>query len=147
MSSAPEPAGTPPEPRQRFPFVTVIATLAVLFAFLGLMVLAYRSPNALETPRPATTDAKEEEPKLDAAAKLDEVKNRNDAALAGVGAKMTRDEARRKLLATLKGPNDKLPFPTPEPPVVAAPAPKKDDKKEDKKDGKEDKKGDAEEKQ
>jgi hypothetical protein len=131
MSTAPEPANTPPEPPQRFPFVTVLATLVALFAFLGLMVLAYRSPNALEVPKPETTDAKEE-PKLDAAAKLDEVKTRNEAALAGVGAKMSRDEAHGKLMATLKGPNDKLPFPTPEPPAPAAPAAKKDDKKDEK---------------
>jgi hypothetical protein len=116
---------------QRFPFVTVAATLATLFVFLGLMVFAYRSPNGPDAPKPDATDAKGE-PKLDAAAKLDEVKARNEAALNGVGAKMSQREARDALIAKLKGPNDKLPFPTPEPPVPAAPAPKKDDKKDEK---------------
>ncbi len=119
------------ETPQRFPFVTVAATLVTLFVFLGLMVLAVRSPSGLDVPKPDGTDAKGE-PKLDAAAKLDEVKARNEAALNGVGAKMSRDEARGKLLGMLKGPNDKLPFPTPEPPVPTAPAPKKDDKKDEK---------------
>ncbi len=131
MSAAPEPANTPPEPPKGFPFITVAATLGVLFAFLFLVWLAGHRENPLAEPKPETTDSKEE-PKLDAAAKLDEVKARNEAALAGVGAKMSRDEAHGKLLGTLKGPNDKLPFPTPEPPVVTAPAAKKDDKKDEK---------------
>ena len=120
-----------PDVTQRFPFVTVAATLATLFVFLGLMWFATQKGNPLDGPKPDAAGAKDE-PKLDAAAKLDEVKARNEAALAGVGAKMSRDEARGKLLGTLKGPNDKLPFPTPEPTVVAAPAPKKDDKKDEK---------------
>ena len=121
----------PPSDAQRFPFVTVGATLGVLFVFLGLMWVAARKESPLDAPKPDALDAKGE-PKLDAAAKLDEVKARNEAALNGVGAKMSRDEARGKLLGALKGPNDKLPFPTPEPPEAAAPAPKKDDKKDDK---------------
>lgn len=122
---------TPADSRQRFPFVTVAATLATLFVFLGLMWVAARKENPLDAPKPDAVDAKGE-PKVDAAAKLDEVKARNEAALNGVGAKMSRDEARGKLLGALKGPNDTLPFPTPEPPVTAAPAAKKDDKKDDK---------------
>ena len=122
---------TPPPESPRFPFVTVAATLATLFVFLGLMWVAARKDSPLDAPKPDGIDAKSE-PKLDAAAKLDEVKARNEAALNGVGAKMSRDEARGKLLGALKGPNDKLPFPTPEPPVAAAPAAKKDDKKDDK---------------
>jgi hypothetical protein len=132
MSTAPEPANTPPEPPQRFPFITVLATLGVLFAFVFLIWLAAREDNPLAEPKPETTDSKEEEPKLDAAAKLDEVNNRNKAALDGIGAKMSRDAAHAKLMATLKGPNDKLPFPTPEPPVVTT-----------QKKGEKDKKGDA----
>ena len=120
----------PAEGRQSFPFITVAATLATLFVFLGLMWVAARKENPLDAP-PAAVDAKGE-PKVDAAAKLDEVKARNEAALDGVGAKMSRGEARGKLLGALKGPSDALPFPTPEPPVSAAPAPKKDDKKDDK---------------
>lgn len=96
------------EPERRgFPFITALAAVATLFVFLGLMVLAYRSPNYL--------DDTKTEPKADPAAKLDEVKARNEAALKGVGAKMSLDEAHGKLSSGLKGPNDKLPFPIPEP--------------------------------
>ena len=118
---------------QGFPFVTVAATFATLFVFLGLVVIAYRSPNGLDVPKSDATDAKGE-PKLDAGAKLDEVKARNEAALNGVGAKRSQREARDALVSKLKGPNDKLPFPTPEPAVPAAPAPtapKKDEPKDD----------------
>lgn len=110
-------------PLARFPFVTVGAAAGVLFAFLFLTWFVRNHESVLDTPKP---DAKP-----DAAAKLDEVKARNEAALAGVGAKMSRDEARGKLLGTLKGPKDTLPFPTPEPVVPAAP--KKDEKAEEKK--------------
>lgn len=122
---------TNPEP-QSFPFITVGASVGVLFAFLFLMWLVTSRENVLDASK---TDLKGE-PKPDAAAKLDEVKARNEAALNGVGAKMPRDEARGKLLSTLKGPNDKMPFPTPEPPAPVAP--KKDEPKKDepKKDGK-----------
>ena len=107
---------------QRFPFITVGAAVGVLFAFLFLIWFVTNRESVLD----AKIEAKAE-PKPDAAAKLDEVKARNEAALNGVGAKMTREEARGKLLGTLKGPNDKLPFPTPEPVVVA---PKKEEKKQ-----------------
>lgn len=117
-----------PQEGRGFPFVTVGAAAGVMFAFLFLMWFVRNHENMLDTPKP---DAKGEA-KPDAATKLDEVKARNEAALNGVGAKMSRDEARGKLLGTLKGPNDKLPFPAPEP--VAPPAPKKDEpKKEEKK--------------
>jgi hypothetical protein len=106
---------------QRFPFITVGAAVGVLFAFLFLMWFVTTRENVLDTPK---TDLKGE-PKPDAAAKLDEVKARNEAALNGVGAKMPRDEARGKLLATLKGPNDKMPFPAPEPAVPPPPPPPK----------------------
>ena len=122
---------TPPE-KPGFPFVTVGATLAVLFVFLFLTWLAAHRPNPLETPKPETSE-KQEEPKLDAAARLDEVKARNQAALDGVGAKMSLRDAHGQLMSKLKGPNDKLPFPTPEPPAAVPP------KKDDKKDGKENK--------
>ncbi len=118
-----------------FPFVTVAATFATLFVFLGLVVIAYRSPNGLDVPNSGATDAKGE-PKPDPGAKLDEVRARNEAALNGVGAKMSQREARDALVSKLKGANDKLPFPTPEPVVPAAPTPapapaKKDEPKGD----------------
>ncbi len=106
-----------PDNATRFPFVTVLAALGVLFVFLGLMWLATQKQNPLEQPKPDAADAKAVEPTPDAAAKLDEVKARNAAALDGVGAKMSLPEAHGKLLGTLKGPTDKLPFPIPEPPV------------------------------
>ncbi len=118
---------TPP-PTRAFPFITVGAAAGVLFAFLFLMWFVRNHENMLDSPKPEAKG----EAKPDAATKLDEVKARNEAALNGVGAKMSRDEARGRLLGTLKGPNDKLPFPTPEP--AAPPAPKKDEsKKEEKK--------------
>jgi hypothetical protein len=109
-----------PEQRPGFPFLTVAATLVTLFAFVGLMWLAYHRPDPLGPPTP-TAPAPEGEAK--SAPNLDEIKARNEAALGGVGAKMPREEARARLLANLKTPNDKLPFPAPEPP--APPAPKK----------------------
>jgi|GEM_PF-3452292 len=109
--------------QSRFPFITAGAALGVLFVFLFLMWLAAHKENPLETPKPESAETKSE-PKPDAATLLAETKARNEAALNGVGAKMSRDEAHGKLLGTLKGPNDKLPFPTPEPSVEAAP-PKK----------------------
>jgi hypothetical protein len=103
-----------------FPYLTVIATLATLFLFLGLMVIAYNSPNYLSDTKPA-------EPKADPAAKLSEVKAKNQAILDGnpsAGAKMSVGEATAKLLSTLKSEKDTLPFPTPEP-APPAPEPKK----------------------
>lgn len=124
MSDVNTPAAPPPP---SFPFVTVAVAFVTLFVFLGLMWLATQKENPLAEPAP--TDAKAE-PKVDAGAKLDEVKARNQAALNGVGAKMPLAEAHGKLVGSLKGPSDKLPFPTPEPAVVAAPA-KKDEKKDE----------------
>lgn len=103
-------------PRAGFPFITVGAAAGVLFAFLFLTWFVRNHENVLDTPKPEAKG----EPKPDAAAKLDEVKARNEAALNGVGAKMSRDKARGELLGTLKGPNDVLPFPTPEPVVPKA---------------------------
>jgi hypothetical protein len=109
---------------QSFPFITVSLTVGALFVFLYLMWFAAHSENPLATPKPDTGEAK-------AAPNLDEIKARNEAALNGVGAKMPREEARGKLLTTLKTPNDKLPFPAPEPPTTPTqPASKKDEKKD-----------------
>lgn len=122
------------EQRPGFPFLTVGSTLVALFAFLGLMWLAYQkgSPLGLPTPAPEAGEVR-------ASPDVDEIGARNEAALNGVGAKMSREEARAKLLANLKGPNDKLPFPAPEPP--APPAPKRDEKKAEPKGKADDKKG------
>lgn len=102
-----------------FPFITVLATLVALFAFLGLVVLAYNSPNYL-----GETKA---EPKVDPATRLEEVKARNQTVLdgkPGSGARMSVSEATSRLLVTLKNEKDALPFPTPEPPQPP-PEPKK----------------------
>lgn len=104
-----EPAANEPK---GFPFVTVGASLGVLFAFLALTVLVPRWTSFMErTPDGATKAA---EPALDAAAKLSDIRARNEGALNGVGAKMPLREAHGKLIGTLKGPNDVMDFPKPE---------------------------------
>jgi hypothetical protein len=115
MSDTPPPP-TPP----RFPLLTAAVSLGLLFLFLGLMWLAAREPNPLDAPPPA--DAKVEP-------KLDEVNKRNRDALDGVGARMSREAAHGKLVTALNGPNDKLPFPIPEPaPPTSTDGDKKDGK-------------------
>ncbi|MBX9640248.1 MAG: hypothetical protein K2X97_11115 [Mycobacteriaceae bacterium] len=105
-------------PAKGFPFVTVAASLATLFAFLGLMVLAYNSPNYLSETKT--------EPKPDPAVKLAEVKARNQTLLDGKdGAKMPVSAATAELLGKLKTEKDRLPFPAPAPPQPPAPEPKK----------------------
>ena len=73
------------EPRG-FPFITVVATLATLFLFIALMMVAYQSPGYLnDAAQPA-------EPKPDPAAKLAEVRAKNQAILDGnptTGTKMS----------------------------------------------------------
>ena len=109
------------EPKPKgFPFITVIATLITLFAFLGLSVLVYRSPNYLGEPKV--------EPKTDPAAKLEDIREKNQAVLEGrpgSGAKMSVPEATDKLLGKLKSEKDTLPFPAPEPPAPPEPKAKK----------------------
>ena len=106
--------GPDPTPPARFPFVTAAATVGVLFVFLALVVLAYRSPSFLDQPKPEA-DAKQEEPKPDPAARLAELNARNEAALNGVGGKTSLRAAHAELMGKLKAPTDKLPFPTPPP--------------------------------
>jgi hypothetical protein len=106
----------PPAPRG-FPFLTAAAAFAMLFAFVGLVVLAYNSPNYL-----GETEA---EPRPDPAAKLDEVKARNQALLDGKDARMPVSAATAELLGKLKSEKDRLPFPAPPPPQPPAPEPKK----------------------
>jgi hypothetical protein len=101
-----------------FPYITVGATLATLFAFLGLMVLAYKSPNYLDEPK------EEGEPKADAATRLNEVRAKNQAILDGTGAKMSAAAVTAELLDRVKK-DGKLPFPMPEPPSPPPTEPKK----------------------
>src|SRR5262245_21999885 len=101
-----------PEPKG-FPFVTAALTLATLFVFLGLMVLAYRSPNYLDEKKDPA------EPKPDPAAKLAEIRAKNQAALEGAGAKMSVSAATAELLDRAKK-DGKLPFPVEPPPVPGA---------------------------
>ncbi|MFO0822593.1 MAG: hypothetical protein U0792_05640 [Gemmataceae bacterium] len=109
---------TPIESQSRgFPIVTAAATLAVLFLFLGVTVWVYRSPNYLDGPKPAPT--------LDPVAKLKESKAKNDAVLAGSGARMSVSAATKELLPKLKSEQDHLPFPAPEPPAPVAEPKKK----------------------
>lgn len=100
-----------------FPFVTVAASLATFFVFLGLTVLAYNSPNYLGETKT--------EPKADPATKLAEVKAKNQALLDGAGAKMPVSAATADLLGKLHSEKDRLPFPAPEPAPPPAVDPQK----------------------
>jgi hypothetical protein len=110
----------PAEPEARgFPYLTVIATVATLFLFVGLIAIAYNSPNYLSDTKPA-------EPKADPATKLGEVRAKNQAILDGnpnAGAKMSVQAATAELLGKLRSEKDTLPFPMPEPPVTEAKVP------------------------
>jgi hypothetical protein len=106
-----------PEPSRGFPFLTAAAAFATLFAFVGLVVWAYNSPNYLGEP--------EAEPQPDPVVRLNEVKGRNQALLDGKGAKMPVVAATAELVEKLKTEKDRLPFPAPEPPQPPAPEPKK----------------------
>jgi hypothetical protein len=106
----------PPKPPS-FPLLTVAVSLGLLFLFLAAMWGVERLENPLTQPKPEGTN-RESSP--DAAAKLDEVTVRNRNALDGVGAKMSLRQAHGELLKNLKGPNDKLPYPVPQPPPAAS---------------------------
>jgi hypothetical protein len=106
-----------------FPYLTVVATLATLFLFLGLVLVAYRSPNYLgESPA---------DQKVDPVTKLNEVKARNQAVLDGndPNVKMSASEAAGQLVTVAEKSKDEthkrgtLPFP-----VEPKPADKKDKK-------------------
>lgn len=119
----PDTTNQPAPQAKGFPYLTVLAALATLFAFLGLTVLAYNSPNYL-------TETKDE-PKTDPAVKLNEVKSKNEAILAGspgAATKMPVSAATADLLGKLKSEKDRLPFPAPEPPQPPPADPKKDGK-------------------
>ena len=120
MANADDTNGDTP-PRPGFPFVTVGAAAGALFAFLFLMWLAATGENPLAGPK--RDDGAE--PKY--VPILSEVRGRNESALKGVGAKMSLERAHGELLGKLKGPDDRLPFPTPEPPEP--PPPPMDEKK------------------
>ena len=87
-----------------FPFATVLATLATLFLFAGLVVVAYNSPNYLG-------DAKTE-PKADPATKLAEIRAKNQAALDGNDPKMKTPVAKAMAeIVTIAEKTNELPFP------------------------------------
>ena len=105
-----------------FPFLTVLATVATLFLFVALMLVAYQSPNYLNEAAPPA------EPKPDPAAQLSEVRSKNQAILEGnptTGTKMSMKAAAVELLGKLKSQKDTLPFPMPELAQPPAPEPKK----------------------
>jgi hypothetical protein len=112
-----------PAPADRFPVGTAVATLCGLFLFLGLVLVAYYSPNYL--------GGGKAEPKPDPAVKLREVQARNQAALDGTdpGAKSSAGAAAAAVLAHAEktkakdSPHGRLPFPVP--PAAPAPAEKK----------------------
>lgn len=118
-----QPASPPPP---GFPFATAIATLLGLFLFLGLVLIAYYSPNYLGETRI--------EPKADPVAKLKEVQARNQAVLDGAdpSAKLSVEKSVAEVLASTEKTKDakskygRLPFPVE---VKATPAPAPADKK------------------
>ena len=112
-----QPDTQPAEEARGFPFLTAAVTLAILFVFLGLMVVAYQSPNYLEEKKDAA------EPKADPATKLAEIRAKNQAALDGAGAKMSVSAATADLLDRAKA-DGKLPFPVPMPAAPGAEPPK-----------------------
>ena len=98
-------------PKSGFPYLTVVATLGALFLFVGLVLIAYRSPNY-----PGDVGG---EPKADPATKRHDVEARNRAVLDGndPGTKLTIGESASQLAATAesrkddKNPRGYLPFP------------------------------------
>jgi hypothetical protein len=94
-----------------FPYATVLATVAGLFLFVGLIQLVYRSPNYLGETRT--------ESKSDPSEKLNEVRTRNKAVLEGnePSVKLSSDQATAALLEhaakskDAKTPHGQLPFP------------------------------------
>ncbi len=114
--TTPDPLPAAPEPGG-FPFVTVALSFATFFVFVGLLALAYNSPNYLTETKP--------EPRADPAVKLEELRAKNQAILdgsPGSGAKMSVGAATAELLGKLKTEKDRLPFPVAEP-VLPAPKP------------------------
>jgi len=110
------------EPRG-FPVVTALATLATLFLFVSLMIIAYKSPSYLADPAKP-----EAEPRADPATKLAEIQAKNRAILDGnptTGTKMSVQAATAELLGKLMSEKDTMPFPISEPPPPPAPEPKK----------------------
>lgn len=125
--------GSRPQPEQQpepqgFPVATALASLVGLFLFLGLVLVAYYSPNYLTGPAA--------EPKADPAVKLADVRAKNQAVLDGAdpGVKLSADRATTELLAgidktkTEKSKLGRLPFPV-EPPKAAPADTKEKDKK------------------
>ena len=107
------------EPEARgFPFFTAALTVAILFVFLGLTLVAYNSPQYFDEKKDAA------EPKSDPAAKLAEIRAKNQAILDGNGAKMSVAQATAELLDRAKQ-DGKFPFPVEPPPQPAPVEPKK----------------------
>lgn len=127
MADAPNPTGEPAQEPQGFPVATALASLVGLFLFLGLVLVAYYSPNYL--------GGAAAEPKADPAAKLADVRAKNQAVFDGAdpAVKMSADRATAELLAGIdKAKTDKnkvgrLPFPA-EPKAAPGDAKGKDKK-------------------
>jgi len=108
---------TVPGPTPGFPFATALATLATLFLFAGLVVVAYNSPNYLGETKT--------EPKADPATKLAEIKAKNQAALDGNDPKMKTPLPKAMAeIVTIAEKDKGLPFP-----IEKKDAPKTPDKK------------------
>ena len=117
MADTPSPDSSPPTGPPGFPFATAVATLLGLFLFVGLVLVAYYSPNYLGDARIET--------KADPGSKLKEVQARNQAVLGGTDStvKLSVGKATAEVLAhTVKSKDDKNPYgrlPFPVEPITA----------------------------
>ncbi|MBX9578688.1 MAG: hypothetical protein K2X87_00120 [Gemmataceae bacterium] len=110
MADTPPPSGGPTQEPRGFPFVTALVALAGLFVFAGLVLVAYYSPHYFDAPA---------EPKADPAAKLADVRAKNQAVLDGTDptAKLSVGRATAEVLTFAEKAKDdknkagRLPFP------------------------------------
>ena len=93
-----------------FPFVTVLATLATLFLFVGLVVVAYNSPNYLSDTKPSRAEGRPGGEARRGAGQEPGDPRRQRPRDEDVGRERDRGVARQRSRAT----KDTLPFPMPE---------------------------------
>lgn len=111
-----------PAPRvARFPYVTAVASLAVLFLFVGLTILAYR-PQELAKRLGVSTTLGDQPGKADPVKRQQEVQARNRATLEGKD-QTPVEQATQELIAhtertkTATELHGQLPFPRPPAPA------------------------------
>jgi hypothetical protein len=102
------------EAKDKFPFLTVLATLLTLFLFMMLMLLAYYTPYARHNDELLSD-------KTDYETKLSEIRAKNQAILEGrpgTDTRLSLQAAMDELMSKLHSEKDVLPFPKPPPPPV-----------------------------